>query len=725
MTAVTELAVSSARRREQTRARYPDDEGFVERDGVRLFYEVYGHGEPTVLLLPTWSIVHSRHWKMQIPYLARHCRVVAFDGRGNGRSDRPKGVRAPTSCRSSSPTPLAVMDAHRHRARDRSSRCPRGALWGPCSPPSIRSACSASPTSRPLRRSPAGPCRAAGHRPLRGAARHRRGLGEVQPPLLAARLRGLPRVLLLARCSTSRTRRSRSRTRWAGGSTATPETLADTDRRHRRQRPGRLPRALRARALPGARDPRQPTTRSARTRRAPRWPRRPACHWSRSRARATGRTSRDPVKVNLLLREFVGAAGAPPAQRWPRGAAAAAGAPCSSPRRSASATPGATWRSPRSCAGCVPDLEIDWLAQDPVTRGARGGAASASTRPAAELANESGHIESECRASTTCTPSRRSRAWTRSCRELHALPRRRAARSSYDLWIGDEAWEVDYYLHENPEQKRAAYVWLTDFVGWLPMTDGGEREAFLTADYNAEMIEHIARFPRVRDRAIFVGDADDIVPERFGAGLPPIRDWTERHYDFAGYVTGFEPRPAWTASGCAPSSATGATSRSASSRSAAPASARTLLRRVIAAFPEAKRLVPGLRMVVVAGPRIDPASLPRARRARGARPTSTTSTATWPPATSRSCRAGSPRRWSSPPGGGRSCTSRCATTSSRTSTCATGSSATAPGAAWTSRRTGLRRSPTAIAEEIGREVDYREVERDGAARAAKLIAELL
>jgi UDP:flavonoid glycosyltransferase YjiC (YdhE family) len=31
---------------------------------------------------------------------------------------------------------------------------------------------------------------------------------------------------------------------------------------------------------------------------------------------------------------------------------------------------------------------------------------------------------------------------------------------------------------------------------------------------------------------------------------------------------------------------------------------------VIAAYPEARRLVPGLRMVVVAGPRIDPASLP-------------------------------------------------------------------------------------------------------------------
>jgi pimeloyl-ACP methyl ester carboxylesterase len=76
--------------REQTRARYPDESGYIERDGVHIYYEVYGSGEPTVLLLPTWSLMHSRHWKMQIPYLARHCRVVSFDGRGNGRSDRPR-----------------------------------------------------------------------------------------------------------------------------------------------------------------------------------------------------------------------------------------------------------------------------------------------------------------------------------------------------------------------------------------------------------------------------------------------------------------------------------------------------------------------------------------------------------------------------------------------------------------------------------------------------------
>ena len=96
--------------REQTRARYPDEEGYVERDGVRLFYEVYGSGEPTVLLLPTWSIIHSRHWKAQIPYLARHARVVTFDGRGNGRSDRPGDVTAYAEREFAADT-LAVMDA--------------------------------------------------------------------------------------------------------------------------------------------------------------------------------------------------------------------------------------------------------------------------------------------------------------------------------------------------------------------------------------------------------------------------------------------------------------------------------------------------------------------------------------------------------------------------------------------------------------------------------------
>ncbi|MGH8923305.1 MAG: alpha/beta fold hydrolase [Acidimicrobiia bacterium] len=71
------------------RARSSDRAGYVIRDGVKILFEVYENDGPSVLLMPTWSIVHSRHWKAQVSYLARHFRVVTFDGRGNGKSDRP------------------------------------------------------------------------------------------------------------------------------------------------------------------------------------------------------------------------------------------------------------------------------------------------------------------------------------------------------------------------------------------------------------------------------------------------------------------------------------------------------------------------------------------------------------------------------------------------------------------------------------------------------------
>jgi pimeloyl-ACP methyl ester carboxylesterase len=94
---------------EQSRARYPDTEGFVERDGQRLFYEVYGEGEETVFLTQPW-LIHSRHWKMQIHYLARHFRVLSMDGLGYGRSDRCRDSGRYGAAESARDC-LAVMDA--------------------------------------------------------------------------------------------------------------------------------------------------------------------------------------------------------------------------------------------------------------------------------------------------------------------------------------------------------------------------------------------------------------------------------------------------------------------------------------------------------------------------------------------------------------------------------------------------------------------------------------
>ena len=92
------------------RARYPDTEGFIERDGVKVGYEVFGRGEPALVFAPMDAIVHSRVWKAQVPYLARTFRVVTIDPRGNGRSDRPQSPRAYADTEFVADT-IAVMDA--------------------------------------------------------------------------------------------------------------------------------------------------------------------------------------------------------------------------------------------------------------------------------------------------------------------------------------------------------------------------------------------------------------------------------------------------------------------------------------------------------------------------------------------------------------------------------------------------------------------------------------
>jgi len=109
------------------RARYPDTDGLLVRDGVEIRYERYGDAWPAILLLPAWSLVHSRQWKMQIPYLARHFTVVCFDGRGSGGSSRPADPSAYSDAAFASDA-LAVMDAAGIGSAVLVS-VSRGALW--------------------------------------------------------------------------------------------------------------------------------------------------------------------------------------------------------------------------------------------------------------------------------------------------------------------------------------------------------------------------------------------------------------------------------------------------------------------------------------------------------------------------------------------------------------------------------------------------------------------
>ena len=265
----------------------------------------------------------------------------------------------------------------------------------------------------------------------------------------------------------------------------------------------------------------------------------------------------------------------------------------------------------RELRALVPDLRIDWLAQHPVTRVLE--ANGETIHPAsALLAGESPHIESLMGAQHELNVFQAIREMDEILLANFHVFHDVASQGNYDLWVGDEAWEVDYYLHENPELKTAPFAWLTDFVGYLPMVGGPDgREAFVTADYNAEMIEQVERFKRVRDVALYIGDAPDIVPDTFGPGLPVIADWVADNFEHNGYIRYFDPADLGERGALRARFGFGEGERVAVAAVGGTSVGASLLRRIVESFPAARDAMPDLRLVVVCGPRIDPASLPQ------------------------------------------------------------------------------------------------------------------
>jgi predicted glycosyltransferase len=321
-------------------------------------------------------------------------------------------------------------------------------------------------------------------------------------------------------------------------------------------------------------------------------------------------TGRYPVKVNHLIKEFVDRVYGiqRPQSTWSRG---------DSRRQRVLyiSSPIGLGHARRDLAIAEelrkihPDVEIDWLAQDPVTRVLD--AAGETVHPASRLmSNESAHIEDES--------GEHDLAVFQALREMDEILLSNfmlfdevIEAGQYDLVIGDESWEVDYHLHENPNLKKTSYAWMTDFVGYVPMASRGEREAFVATDYNAEMISQIARYKRIRDKAIFVGSPDDIIDGTFGPDLPLIRDWTEDNYDFAGYVTGFDPAALGDRDELRAEFGYHPDERVCIVSVGGSGVGGHLIRRVVEAYPTAKDAVSDLRMIVVTGPRINPESLPQ------------------------------------------------------------------------------------------------------------------
>jgi predicted glycosyltransferase len=316
--------------------------------------------------------------------------------------------------------------------------------------------------------------------------------------------------------------------------------------------------------------------------------------------------ARDPVMFNRAVRDFV--AGRPGTGTWVRA--------MSRKRRalfiSSPIGLGHVQRDlaiARELRKLQPDLHIDWFTVDPAARylEQEGERLHPLTR---RLANESRHFEHVAGE-----------------HDLHAFFALRTMdeimvrnfmtfsdlmeAEHYDLVIGDEAWDVDYYYHENPELKRQPFVFLTDFIGCLPM-ESNEREAHLCADRNADDIEHVARFPYVRDAAIFVGNPDDVTEKPFGPGLPGIREWTDRNFSYSGYTLPFDPNSFADTEGLRKRLGYQAKEKVVIAAVGGTGVGRPLLEKIAQAFPRMKREVPELRMILVAGPRLSVERMPTA-----------------------------------------------------------------------------------------------------------------
>jgi pimeloyl-ACP methyl ester carboxylesterase/predicted glycosyltransferase len=588
------------------RARYPDRKGFADCDGVLIYFEVHGEGDPTLLLIPPAPISHSRSWKGLIPYLAMHYRVVTMDGRGTGQSGRPTTPEAHSGAVNAADI-VAVLDA---------ADVEEAVLVAHCN--ANKWAVEVASTHRQ---------RVAG---LVAIAPGVPFLGETQPHYVEAlshweEVPENPQGWELANrhvwltdthtwldfffdallVEPHSTKQHEDMVGWAMETTGEILVAAQEAEPPTREQVEAMVRGVRCPVLVihGTEDLCQSVQRGRV------FVEMAGAHLVEIEGAGHLTPGREPVKVNLAIKEFVDRIEGVPmrSHTWTRGL---------NRRKKALyiSSPIGLGHARRDVAIAKelkklrPDLQIDWLAQDPVTRVLE--AEGETVHPASEwLASESAHFVSEAAG-----------------HDLHCFQALRRMdeilvanfmifqevmeEGLYDLAIGDEAWDIDHFWHENPELKRGSHVWMTDFVGFLPMPSGGNHEAFLTADYNAEMIEHIARYPRIRDRAVFVGSPDDVIPESFGPDLPKIRDWTEEHFDFSGYITGFQPPTTGEVAEWRAELGYDDDEKVCVVTVGGSGVGRDLLEKVIAAYPMAKRATPALRMIVVAGPRIEPESLP-------------------------------------------------------------------------------------------------------------------
>ena len=261
----------------------------------------------------------------------------------------------------------------------------------------------------------------------------------------------------------------------------------------------------------------------------------------------------------------------------------------------------------RKLRALEPSVELHWLAGPPASDVLRNGGEilvpeCADYRCETDQAEAAAHSG---RLSLTKYVYRALGCWIHNARVLGAA----AKRGKFDVIIGNETYEivVAYVFGINVLPADLPFTMMYDFLG-MDVTTHSLLERFGAWGLNFIWAQERRITARRRNAAIFFGEPEDVADRPFGIFLPNRRRYAEKHVEFVGYPLAFDletiqDRPALRAAlRYGPEllviCSVGGT-----------AVGRSLLELCGRAYPIAAQRLPGLRMVLVCGPRIDPAAL--------------------------------------------------------------------------------------------------------------------
>jgi predicted glycosyltransferase len=174
----------------------------------------------------------------------------------------------------------------------------------------------------------------------------------------------------------------------------------------------------------------------------------------------------------------------------------------------------------------------------------------------------------------------------------------------FDLVVGDETYELVIEMGNNPDFKTFPFVMIYDFVG-LDSVTRNPVDVISTYMANRIWVKGMQSEASVAERSLFVGEVGDVPDKKFGFMLPNRRALALKTIDFLGYILSFNPEE--YRSKAAVRKVLGYGNEPLIVCSIGGTSAgKELLSLCAQAYPLLKQKLPGLRMVLVCGPLIQP-----------------------------------------------------------------------------------------------------------------------